>query len=257
MLDVSPPSLDIPRPAIIMPAPFDPAPHRDPAMAAVDAALRRQALMPGAPRASAKPRKPFATIVSSTGNGGTSSTASANLPAGISGDRLLFFASVVSGSTRTISAPAGFSETYNVIPANGVSTHRRAALFQRTADGSEGATISASLSGSSEWGVVIVRLRGWGLVSVSSAAVSSTPVGANPPSHTAPWGLLNTLWLAVAHAYNAPGTAPSNYTIVNSGANGNAAMAVASRARAVATEDPGAFGTACDWHAVTIAIRSV
>ena len=256
MFDFAPPPIDIPRPAIIIPAPAEPWPRRDPAMATIDAALRRQAFVPGAPRATAKPRKPFATIVSSSGNGGSNSTASASLPAGENGDRLLFFASVVSGSSRTITAPSGFSETYNVIPANGVSVHRRAALFQRTADGSEAGTISATLSGASEWAVVMVRLRGWGLVSVSSAAVSAGASGANPPSHVAPWGLLNTLWLAVAHAYNAPGAAPSNYSLVNSGANGNAAMAVASRARAVSTEDPGAFGTACDWHAVTIAVRS-
>lgn len=198
---------------------------------------------------------PTPSVITATTGGTTSSTSSASTPAGENGDLLLYFVSVIAGSARTVATPSGFDTVYNDIPTSAVY-HRRAACFSRTADGSEGATISAGLGGNSEWTVVIVRIRGWASFTASAAANSSSTSAANPPSHSASWGLANNLWLAAAHANSTVGTAPSGFTMAGSTAVADSAMAVAWKAAADPSENPGAFGTASDaWYSRTLAVE--
>ncbi|WP_187967837.1 hypothetical protein [Aquibium microcysteis] len=208
----------------------------------------------GAPNMASVEKLPFPTIVSSAANASTATTASVSMPAGNVGDLIIAAFSVVSGSTRTISTPSGFTQQYNDIPTN-VSQHRRAALYTRVANGSEGATISAALSGTSEWGAVALRIRGWGDLAISAAANSTTTSNPNPPALTPPWEEMQTLWLAFVHGYNAAGDAPVDYTMIQQIGDDNGRMAVAARFLEAASEDPGPFAGTNNWYARTLAIK--
>jgi hypothetical protein len=196
-----------------------------------------------------------------SGNQAATTTPTVNLPANISaGDLLLVSFYNNTGATVTITGYTElFTQTFDT---------DRWTVLARDADGTEGATVGATLSASNTSAHATCRITGWygtitGGVNWGTAATggSTTP---NPPSLDPPdWATEDTLWIAgycwssnVSHsAY------PANYTLGQvtdrHAASSGGGVALAGRENAVASEDPGTgtLSLSAQWAANTLAIR--
>lgn len=187
-----------------------------------------------------------------------------NLPAGIaSGDLLLVFA--VFNGGPTVTDPSGWS----LLASNGASGDA-ARIYAKIADGSEGATVTVTLSGNQRAHAASYRITGNRNGVTSSEIAVSTAVDANtatpdPPSLTPSWGSDENLWIAVDLCASSAFTFssyPTNYSLgqlnAQSGNNNNAnAVSVAARLLTATSEDPGSFTTvtARDRSTYTLAVR--
>jgi hypothetical protein len=177
----------------------------------------------------------------------------ANLPSGIvAGDLLLIVATFRGAAARTATAPAGWSTAYNAV---GDGNIRRACVFYRVADGSEGSSVTIALSNACTCGSIAYRITGGSSV-LSSTVATGASTSPNPPSLTGP----ASLWLAVSHAVYTSATDPTppagytNETVLN--ASNQHVTAVAVKQATLASDDPGAFtlpGSA-SWAAAVAAI---
>lgn len=191
----------------------------------------------------------------------TETTATINhsvaLPAGIvSGELLLalvggrqFFGNIPSGWSR----PAFLSHSSNADVTD-------IQVLQRTADGSEGSTLSFTSSNSSKSAHSVLRISGWSSLEISTQAegASTTP---NSPLFTPSGGEDDYLWIPITGTQHTEVTAaPTDYSGLLSSftgsSTGDAAIGAANRSLNASSENPGGFTQATDtrWVAATIAI---
>lgn len=204
------------------------------------------------------------SITSSTfATAGTSH--SVNLPATInSGDLLILF--WCNRSSPTVTGPSGWTLKY---AGDTSGNFGRGETFLRVADGTEGSTVTVSLSGTGREACAQVwRISGWEgtLASVETGTlVTASNSNPNPPSVTASWGAEDNLFIAAIHGADDDATAssgPTNYTNVTNtvsggGNNSGASVITARRNLNGATDDPGTFTlTQNETHIVqTLVIR--
>lgn len=191
-----------------------------------------------------------------------------NLPPNISsGDLLLLFVMV---HNQTITDLSGWDVLHSAI---GSGTDR-SRIYAKEATGSEGSTVTLSLSGTSRASCNAYRITGWsGDLTSSGIAISSLVAAStltpNPPNLTPSWGSAENLWFAIDWytdsntTFTPPGAYPTNYGLgqlfVKNGAGSSGQLlATAARLLTATSEDPGVFthtGAAKDSDAQTIAIR--
>lgn len=191
--------------------------------------------------------------------GAGSSAAAVTLPASVAvGDLLII--GVVASSAVSLTPPAGWTSIV-AFSATGIGGN----TWWKIADGSEGASVSVTVSGigsrSSCWAYRItghdpaVAPTGTALNSQTS---STTP---NPPSHTSGFGAVDTRWIAVwaLNGSSTSNTTPSGYSTLVSGVTSQGSMGTAHLATTAASENPGnaVMGTAGTWAAVTIAVAPI
>jgi hypothetical protein len=182
-----------------------------------------------------------------------------SLPAGIvSGDLLLILFGLQTAGT--ITTPTGWTALFNILWD---SSDKRLAAFYRTADGTEGSSVSITTSSTSKSAHNSYRISGQSRAPEATTAIMTDHP--NPPSLSPAGGSKKILWLAVGtyRAGTTVSTYPTNYTNgidVQTGAtfSGDTGVASARRSLEAASEDPSAFtlaaaSTAC--AAATIAIK--
>lgn len=194
-----------------------------------------------------------ATNISSTSG---SATQVVNLPAGISsGDLLLIFLGMQDG--RTINTPSGWTQLYNN------NSDPSAACFYKVASGSEGASVSVTLSSSSIGGHTSYRISNYqGTPEAATLNGPTSSANPNPPSLTPSWGSAKTLWITATHNRN-PSADPSVSSYPANTTNGiyghvtGAGMATAQRQLEASSWDPNTYTMSASvaWCANTVAIR--
>ena len=196
-------------------------------------------------------------IENTISNSGT--TPSLTLPSGISsGDIILIFVGVDGTPTASIT---GF--TQEIGQAGGWAASASYYVFSKTADGTEGASVTLTLSASE-----IVCASAWVIANADDIAFSATATNAgsvNPdsPSLTSGFGTVPTLWLSSFATDNGTPTItsyPSGYEngqSLSGGAGfGSPRLGVASKLQTSASEDPPEYtiSESHNWVAVTVAV---
>ena len=189
------------------------------------------------------------------------------LPSGIqSGDLLLMFLGVDSSTDRLTNT--GWTRL-----ATSFDNSEYKYLLGRIADGTEGSTVSFTLSGAEPAGANTYRITGArnGLTTSEIAIagpveVTTNTASADPPSLTPSWGAAENLWFAICiindSAIGAVTAYPTNYDLgqysnINGSGGGLGAVLSAARLLNAATEDPSAFTwtTGRRGTAYTLAVR--
>jgi hypothetical protein len=189
----------------------------------------------------------------------SSATPSLTLPSGISsGDIILIFVGVDGTPTASIT---GF--TQEIGQAGGWAASASYYVFSKVADGTEGASVTLTLSASeavcaSAW--VITNAND---VAFSAVATNAGSVNPDSPSLTSGFGAVSTFWISSFATDNGTPTIsayPSGYEngqSLSAGASfGSTRLGVSSTVASVATEDPPAYtiSEAHNWIAVTVAV---
>ena len=127
---------------------------------------------------------------------GTASPHTVNLPAGIAaGDRLIVLFALA--DTRTVTTPAGWTLISNVDNPAVFGSSKRLYAFTKVASGSEGATLSLTISGSTSSAHTSYRISGASqttdpYIAANAGALSTHP---DPPALT-PGTTDDFLWIA-------------------------------------------------------------
>jgi hypothetical protein len=185
---------------------------------------------------------------------------SVTLPTGItSGDLLLMV--FRAGGTQTATTPSGWSLL------DSRSSHGVTYVWYRTADGSEGSTVTVTTGGNIRASAITYRISNWEGIPTSSFTNSNTN---DPPSISPIWGASNSsLFIAALTNRRSDSNvtaAPTNYSGLltisqSSDSNHNRSrVSTAHRFLTAASEDPDAFtttGNINEPHSVTIAIRGL
>ena len=183
------------------------------------------------------------------------------LPASIStGDRLFIFYNANDGAET----PSASGWTALLGPITQL-TSGRLGILTRKANGAEGASVTVDWTGKVTAAYLAMRISAEHATTPPeiTTAVIANSNAPNSSGLSPSWGSDDTLWLAAFMSRSANPTSytpPTNYTSRGTqNGSGNAALAVASRALAAASEDPGAWalGAAVDWNAYTIGVRPV
>jgi hypothetical protein len=190
---------------------------------------------------------------------GTTTTHVATLPTGIIVGELLF---VILGSTQSgsVETPVGWTRVSGFVGEQGFgdSGNGRPIGFYRTADGTEGASVTFTVSDASTMANALsVAFRISGAEPPSAQAPQQTGIVSvqaatdiNPPSITPTGGTKEYLFIAAGNVFDGfvASSAPANYTgfltTSSGGGPGHPAigLSVARRALTVSSEDPGVFG---------------
>lgn len=190
-----------------------------------------------------------------------------NMPSGIVAGELLFaLISRRSSGTGAYTLPAGWVELDDFQ----VDSVTRVCVAYKFADGTEGSTISVSVSagtGSAVTRALITRIQNAHASSAPEMASVANGSGTtpNPPSLSPSWGSDKTLWIALFGCQNdttANVTAyPTNYDdnqkfIPNSATT---TIAWATRELEASSDDPGTFtiSTSRTWGARTVGVRPI
>jgi hypothetical protein len=199
----------------------------------------------------------------------TSHTYSIGSPA--SGDMVVVFAACAASSNFTwadgtsavnFTLPAGWTMLYERRNRVGSSV---LGVFYKVCDGTEGASISVTMSVASTFGCVAHKFASGTYTGTpqSTSLVADGGTSADPASLTASWGSDDNVWIAaVCQDLGGVSTFPTNYTS-NGGATGDAGgapyavMNTATRELATATENPGAFSlsTSTEFVVGTLVVR--
>lgn len=169
--------------------------------------------------------------------------------------------SAVSGGGTDINLTAGWTLlfTFQEISIQSFEVWAKIAIGDE-----DGTTFNIDLEGVQQGVVQLYRISAWFGTIATGVAVSTRADSDDPPSLTAPWGVLDTLWIVVAFtsgAVGAPGTWPSGFTTgqtftSSAVSSAGAQIASARREEAVETKDPGAFTSySAGADTLTIAIR--
>ncbi len=200
----------------------------------------------------------------SDGNASPTNPATVTLPATInSGDALLVYFWDDTTSDETITWDNSSHGTWTNIFSDNFASTEKGVLYAKVADGTEDSgTLSINMTSAQQNIWFCLAIQDWygALAGIEAATPaqegSPTP---DPPSLTPSWGSDDTFWITCAMGHNASTltTDPTNYTgladISHSYLNG----AIAYRANATATEDPGTwtFGTSRQYILSTVGIR--
>ncbi len=206
---------------------------------------------------------PRVMAVATTSDNTVANDHALNMPSGIVSGELLLVIMNGAGVNQT---PSGWSK---MLENTGISAGELA-IYTRTADGAEGATVTFNFQSgaTAPAAAVAYRISGWsGVEGAIGSAVAANP---DPPSHTASWGAAKTLWVAACACTRTgtttmlPITQPSGYGSTQSSeatqALPNAKVLVGSAVleNQVATENPGAFSLSSSPStavAATVAVR--
>lgn len=202
----------------------------------------------------------------SSGNSGANVTSQdITLPSGISaGDLILIFFNNDGAQVISVTSPASGWEGpvgQDVSPSNS----NRLSVLWRWADGSEGATITVSISSTEGCAWTCYRISGADQTTDPelSTATTGTSTAPNSGSLSPSWGAEDTLWFSVYgwDGNQSHSTYPTNYgsnQLTDRWANvAGAGIASASRELNASSEDPGAgaIGGSDQWVAYTVAVR--
>lgn len=205
---------------------------------------------------------PVIAATNTTGSAAGTSTYALNLPSGITSGDLLFITVQVKTTGRPITS---FSQTWTALTSNAGSS-RETFMYWRIADGTEGSTTTATFSGNQDVVASLAyRITGAQSVEVGTYATGSSS-SPNPPSLSPSWGSAKTLWaiyIGVADSRQTLSSYPSNYTLSQITAAGNASNSTGQEAwlagyqNEASSEDPGTgtLSASLAWVAQTIAFR--
>ncbi len=193
-----------------------------------------------------------------TSSNNSSSPMAATLPTGIVVGELLLAICDVAGN-GSVTTPTGWTSLLNATSGT-AATDRRLVVFYRTADGTEGSSVSIANSLSS-MAVITLRISGWKGTPAAATATGGT-TSPDPPSLSPSWGSADTLWIAAAACRGTSVSVfPSGFSNTQSSqiTGGVNSFAVSAELDATtATEDPGTFTQQSNnWAAATIAIQPV
>jgi len=182
-----------------------------------------------------------------------------NLPSGIQAGDLLLVGLTNKDSAGAPTFPAGWTQVWSLANDPGAANRCLHVGYYRIADGSEGATITVTFGGSVAVGAWAYRITGAHPAIPEGATARNGTANDNPnppPLNPAGWDIDDTLWIA---SFGEPGNRtvsafPANYTLSQIDGDG---IAVAARALAAASDDPGAFTISSNtfWVAATAAVR--
>lgn len=208
----------------------------------------------------------FAQVASQAGgfgSGSNNTTQTIGMPSGVASGDLLIVAMQCFG-TPTPTFPAGWTQIYTV-----TSSTIKQFAFYKVSDGTEGASISVTLSSDDQCAYKSVRITGHDAATApegaTSTGVSSGTPTTDPPSlNPSGWDVEDTLWLAFGGTgyttTSSIGAYPSGYT--NTGQGGGSPgcrIGFASKENAASSENPGAFSISCSPSspacAATVAVR--
>lgn len=204
---------------------------------------------------------PSVAAVSTTDITSATTPWSVNLPSGIqSGDLLVLL--MRTASTVTITTPSGWTL---LASSTADSSNDVTAVYWRRATGTEGSTVSVSLSGSAKGCAMVWRITGAADPNITAAA-TGTSANPDPPATPALTGDYLFLWLGgwEGEQTNPPGGSPPFYSKDGGAGSGtagsiatNCRVAGASRQRtglASQSEDPEAWTISAsdDWTAFTL-----
>ena len=199
----------------------------------------------------------FPVVEATATSNGKSTSLSVTLPASIaSGDLLvLFMAGRDNVGTGGIGFPAGWTELHDDLDTG----DSRTAVAYRIADGTEGASITVTMSSARDLVSLVYRISGTSGNAPEMGTATGDSNSPNPPSLTPSWGSKDTLWLVYGSGDNGKvyTAAPTSYTDLIAQDRGQAASGSARRENATATEDPGTFTmeSAEAWQTVTLAVE--
>jgi len=195
--------------------------------------------------------------VTATNTGGTGSVTSyaIPLPSGLSsGDLLLIFITTFSDSA--ISNLNGTTNLYSQL--NNADSH----CLYKTATGSEGSTLTITMSTSEFWGTNTFRIAaGTWQGTPEFATATGTFSSADPPSLSPSWGTAKTLWIASAHskAGTVTGVPTGGYSslIVGQDGDGDSGCGSAWIHSQVSSLDPGTMSleSSTTWISSTVAVQ--
>lgn len=181
------------------------------------------------------------------------------LPCSSVGDLLVLCVSSTNAATVT---SAGWTQLLAVNrPA--AAGQDRLTVLTRTSDGTEGASVTISLSGTENAAAICFAVDGAGTPDYTTAtsSVSSVP---DPPSHTPSAGSQQYLWIAICVTSGARWLTgyPSGFGVnpvtlyFGSASTARTSMAAACLVETASVKDPGTFAISgtFDWAAATIAI---
>jgi hypothetical protein len=198
---------------------------------------------------------PVVQTTSGSAVNSVASPASVTLPSGIAaGDLLIVFFFI--NNSRTVATPAGWS----LLAGSPTSLLYG---FTRVADGSEGATLSLTTSGTASNAYTAYRISGAGATPVMTSFVGGGTAFPNPPLNT-PGGVKDWLWLEVAASV--PGYATTalsaGYSNLVAGWVASSNLAVGSGQKATtgsSSEDPGTMtlSSASNYVVWTVAVAPI
>lgn len=183
---------------------------------------------------------------------------SVNLPTGIQSGNLLIMIFRAGSAVTVSSGPSGWT-LLGSRNSNGVTY-----VWYKTADGTEGSTVTVTTGSSIHAAAISYRISGWG--GTPEIAFAGSNVN-DPPSLSPSWGSAETLWIAVMtnrRSDSSVSAAPTSYTgliTISQASNigtDRSRVSSAHRFLTAASEDPGAFttsGTIDNPHSATIAVK--
>jgi hypothetical protein len=207
--------------------------------------------------------KAFPAVQSVTvSNNGGSTTHNAAMPATVdAGDLLLNVACAeAANSSPTFNTPVDWTAVQDLADADDV----RVTLFAKSAAGDEdGASVNFSTNVNADVVSHVFRITGWSGSIATGIEMSALVAGfqnPDPPAlNPANWDVEDTLWIAAAERDTSTPSFtsyPASYTGAANTLQGDLLLMTAHRQNAVASENPGAFGTDNGQsNAWTIAVR--
>jgi len=203
------------------------------------------------------------TIVNSaTTNFAAGSPSNVNLPASIvAGNKLVILLGVA--GNQTVTTPAGWTASSPLATSGGTAgADRRLYVFEKTASGSEGATVAISSTGTTGGGMAIAyQINGSSSATLYANGGAASTVAPDPPNNN-PGSSAATLWIAAAvkrESVDASG-APSGYANLVVSRNGsNISGMAADKTSTASSEDPGTFSgfsVSDNYAAVTLGFRT-
>lgn len=215
--------------------------------------------------------KPPVVVTRVTGNGVfSSSTASVSVPGSpVSGNLLILVIGGYNGpSGSSISTPSGW--TLLTSRGGGTASTQVAYIFYKTASGSEGSTVTitiTSTSGTASWGSVGYQISGWSGTPQFGTFATGTSTSPDPPSVTPTAGASLALALAAGgnisnnQSISAYPSGYSNGQLGNNTSAANRGWCAGAEATISGTSavNPGAYttGQSSSWWAQTLIVNGV
>jgi len=201
-------------------------------------------------------KRPIQVAASVAGTGGISSTHTVTIPGTFAAGDILVVDFSLGSPTGTITFPGDWTDLHATI-SSGVN----AKAAYRIADGSEGASITVTLSAGRVSNWVSYRISDTAGVAPEAATATGTSTTPDPPNLAPSWGAANTIWIAGCSS-GVTGTTtvtgyPSGYTNNLNESTGNGLIGTSQKNSTASSENPGTFTISASqsWSAVTIGVK--